>query len=172
MEPARQPPGIPVGGQFAATVHTEPVGVSLVPEPARTPDAQKELLEALFEKGQELHRLQAEMNLMNVDAAIGSVRRHFPAATRLHVGLRRDRSGQSLDTVEPKSLRDEAGNDITAGEKHWYYRREPGDDNLDPGVSIHIGRLDSSFFGYEHEGIGYDTDTGDFVIDMNHTFSS
>jgi hypothetical protein len=149
-EPNRQPQGIPTGGQFAATTHAEPE--MALDSKTATPAAQKALLDALFEKRQEIHRLQGEMDLMNLDAAIGSVRRHFPEATRLHVGrARHGWTGDFLDEYAPKSLRDADGNDITSGEEKWFYRREPGDDNLDPGVSIHLARLSSGFFGYEHE---------------------
>lgn len=168
---ARQPQGIPAGGQFAAVVHTEP-DVSLTP-PVRTPAAQKKLLDDLFEKRQEIHRLQGQMDLMHVDAAIGSVRRHFPTATELRVGRgRHGWTGQPLDEYAPRSLRDKEGNDLTSEDPKWFYRREPGDDNLDPGVSIHLSRLGTGFFGYEHEGISYDPETGDIVIDMNHKFSA
>lgn len=76
------------------------------------------------------------------------------------------------DEYEAKSIRDKNGNDITPDDKHWYYRREPGDDNLDPGVSVHLSRLGASFFSYEHEGVGYDPETSTFVIDMDHKFSA
>jgi hypothetical protein len=166
---ARQPAGIPAGGQFAATAHAEPQ-VSLA-DPTRTPDAQRELLDALFEKRQEIHRLRSQMDLMTIDAAIGSVRRYFPTATRLHVDrARHGWTGERLDEYAPVSLRDKDGNDLTADEPKWFYRREPGDDNLDPGVSIHLSRLSSGFFHYDHEGVTYDPDTNTYVIDMDHKF--
>lgn len=170
-DPSRQPQGIPTGGQYAATAHAEP-GVALAPT-AVTPAAQKELLGALSEKRQEIERLQGQMDLMNLDAAIGSVRRYFPQATQLHVDrARHGWTGDPLDQYAPKSLRDEEGNDLTADEPQWFYRRDPGDDQIDPGVSIHLARLSSGFFGYEHEGVSYDPETGTHVIDMNHTFSA
>lgn len=170
-ETARQPQGIPAGGQFAATAHAEPE-VSLT-STAVTPATQKELIGALSEKRQELLRLQGELDLMNVDAAIGSVRRYFPDAARLHVDrARHGWTGQPLDSFEAKSIRDRDGNDITPDDQHWYYRRDADDDQIDPGVSIHLSRLGTSFFGYPHEGISFDMETGDYVIDMDHKFSA
>jgi hypothetical protein len=170
-ETARQPKGIPTGGQFAATAHAEPE-VSLT-STAVTPPEQKDLLAALSEKRQELHRLQGEVDLMTVDAAIGSVRRHFPNAARLYVDrAKHGWTGQPLDSFEAKGIRDADGHDITPNDPHWYYRRDAGDDQVDPGVSIHLSRLGNRFFGYEHEGISYDMETGDYVIDMDHKFSA
>jgi hypothetical protein len=167
----RQPQGIPAGGQFAAVAHAEPeVTLSST---AVTPDAQRQLLDALFEKRQEIHRLQSQMDLMTVDAAIGSLRRYFPDAARLHVDRSRHGwTGEPLDEFAPKSIRDKDGNDITPDDKHWFYRRDANDDQLDPGLSIHLSRLGTGFFGYEHEGISYDPESGDYVIDMDHKFSA
>lgn len=170
-ETARQPPGIPAGGQFAPTAHAEP-GISLT-STAVTPAVQKELLGALSEKRQELHQLQSEMDLMNVDAAIGSVRRYFPDAARLHVDrARHGWTGAPLDSFEAKSIRDRDGNDITPDDQHWYYRRDTDDDQIDPGVSVHLSRLGTGFFGYQHEGVSFDPESGDYVIDMDHKFSA
>lgn len=81
---SRQPQGIPSGGQFAPTAHAEPE-VTLPPGvPAYDHEAQQERLTAISEKRQAMDRLQAEMDLLNVDAAIASVRRYFPEATELH----------------------------------------------------------------------------------------
>jgi hypothetical protein len=168
---ARQPQGIPAGGQFAATAHAEPE-LNLT-STAVTPAAQRQLLDALFEKRQEIHRLQEQMDLMNVDAAIGSVRRHFPDAAKLHVTRSRHGwTGEPLDEFSPAGIRDKDGHDITPGDKHWFYRRDKDDDQIDPGVSVHLSRLGTGFFGYEHEGVGYDPETGDYVIDMDHQFSA
>ncbi|MET4143777.1 hypothetical protein [Arthrobacter sp. UYCo732] len=169
----RQPQGIPVGGQFAATTHAEP-GVSLdAGVPAYDDDAQKARLAAIAEKSKAISKLQAEMDLLNIDAAIGSVRKHFPDAAYLCVDrARHGWTGAALDEYAPKSLQDKEGNEITANDPKWFYRRDPGDDNIDPGVSIHMSRLGRSFFSYEHEGIRYDPETGNHVIDMNHKFAA
>lgn len=158
-------------GKFTFKSQTEsPIALAA---PTQTPVAQKELLDAISDKRQVMHRLQGEMDLMNIDAAIGSVRRHFPEAARLHVDrARHGWTGDYLDQYAPKSLRDKDGNDITADDPKWYYRREPGDDQLDAGVSIHLSRLSSGFFGYQHEGVSFDPETGNHVIDMDHKFSA
>ena len=168
---ARQPQGIPAGGQFAATAHAEP-GISLA-STAITPPEQRKLLDALSAKRQEIDRLQNQMDLLNVDAAIGSVRRYFPNAARLRVDrAKHGWTGQPLDEYAPVGLLDQDGNDLTAGDPHWFYRRDSGDDQLDPGVSIHLARISSGFLGYRHEGISYDPESGTHVIDMDHKFSA
>lgn len=169
----RQPQGIPAGGQFAVTAHAEP-GVTLAPEvPAYDHEAQQERLTAISEKRQAMDRLQTEMDLLNVDAAIASVRKYFPEATELHIDHRRHGwTGELLDDYEPKSLRDKDGNDITAEEPKWFYRREPGSDGSEPLVSNHLWNIGRGFFGHGHEGVSYDPETGHRVIDMNHKFSA
>ncbi|HAP90907.1 MAG TPA: hypothetical protein DEP82_06370 [Arthrobacter bacterium] len=169
----RQPQGIPSGCQFAPTAHSEP-DVSLTPTaPAYDDEVQKERLAAIADKCQAIHRLQTEMDLLNVDAAVASVRRNFPDAAELHVdNARHGWTGAALNEYAPIGLRDKDGNDITPDDPHWFDRRHPDDDNTDPGVSIHMSRLGRGFFGYEHEGIHYDPETGHRVIDMNHTFSA
>jgi hypothetical protein len=170
-ETARQPAGIPAGGQFAATAHAEP-GITLA-STAVTPAAQKELIDALSEKRQEMDRLQGQMDLMNIDAAIGSIRRYYPDAARLQVDrAKHGWTGQPLDEYAPVGLLDKDGNDLTGGDRHWFYRRDPGDDQIDPGVSIHLARISGGFLGYRHEGISYDPDTNTHVIDMDHKFSA
>lgn len=167
---ARQPTGIPTGGQFAATAHAEP-GLTLAAS-STTPAAQQERLQAIKAKSTAIEKLQNDMDLLNLDAAVASVRRYFPEAAELHIDNRRDRwSGDYLDSFAPAGLRGKNGEDLTGGDPNWHYRRDAGDDNLDPGVSIHIYNLSRGFFSYPHDGVRYDSETGHRVIDLTRTYS-
>lgn len=167
---SRQPSGIPAGGQFAATAHSES-DITLT-APVTTPVAQQERLHAIKAKRTAIEKLQNDMDLLNLDAAVASVRRYFPDAAELLIDNRRDRwSGDYLEGFAPTALRGKNGEDLTGGDPNWHYRRDAGDDNLDPGVSIHVHNLSRGFFGYPHDGVRYDPETGHRVIDLNRTYS-
>ncbi|MET4143775.1 hypothetical protein [Arthrobacter sp. UYCo732] len=86
---ARQPKGIPVGGQFAATTHAEP-STSLVPPKRKTVtehfldrESVRNCRERLYEQLERTERIQAAHSLRSVAATILA---RFPGATTLRIG--------------------------------------------------------------------------------------
>lgn len=84
MSTNRQPEGIPIGGQFAATAHKEP-GVSLV-VPQKDPVG--ELLEQQFTAAKDRYEAYEQ------NAWVADVRRKYPDAAFAYVGVTNDRGGR------------------------------------------------------------------------------
>lgn len=103
MTIARQPQGIPVGGQFAATTHSEAAVSLSVPEPKSVTDhyldreAVRNRRHRLYEQLERLERVQSAHSLRSAAALIIA---RFPGATTLRIG--EDRDGN--DTYVPISI--------------------------------------------------------------------
>jgi hypothetical protein len=108
---ARQPKGIPVGGQFAATAHSEPE-VDLAGRHGDLPitmtdryldrEAFQNRRRRLQEQLERMDKLQAAHSLRSVAALIQA---RYPGATTLRIA--EDRDGH--DTYEPISIADKDG---------------------------------------------------------------
>jgi hypothetical protein len=105
---ARQPKGIPVGGQFAATTHNEPAAGLLQPNPKTVTDhfLDREAIHSrrqrLYEQLDRLDKIQAAHSLRSVAATVLA---RFPGATTLRIS--EDPDGH--DPYVPLSIADSDG---------------------------------------------------------------
>lgn len=105
---ARQPKGIPVGGQFAATAHSEPPAGLLQPRPKTVSDHYLEREEIqnrrqrLYQQLERMEKIQAARSLRSVAALILA---RFPGAVTFRV--REDPDGH--DNYFPVSIADTDG---------------------------------------------------------------
>jgi hypothetical protein len=116
MSTARQPKGIPVGGQFAATAHAEPEGASLIGVPVGQPRemTREELVitgqavdgnPALSEIARQVHHNRQRIALANkvmdktmLDATVIHVRQVLPGAKELRMRAYRIGDQQMVPT--------------------------------------------------------------------------
>lgn len=131
--PARQPEGVPTGGQFAAMTKSEAPGVSLTA--ASEPDitAMAEALDELrvgWGRRADLptatgEHLDRTMQHSSVQLAAAVVRRNYPGARALVI--RENQDGE--DQYDMHRVLDEDGNDIesTADDSTWIYEEIDGE---------------------------------------------
>lgn len=84
--PARQPKGIPVGGQFANTAHAESA-VTLAPPPPAALPTQREVLEA------RLHAARTQYEGFAQNEWAENILATYPDARYAHVAVAKDRAG-------------------------------------------------------------------------------
>jgi hypothetical protein len=166
---ARQPAGIPAGGQFAATTHAEP-DVSLAPAPAGVydPERQARVREAIATRTEAMRQAAAELDLLHLDGAVGCALRSFPDATELRLTYQHNQAGMLLDGMKPVSLRDQSGREVA--ERHAFAYSQS---NTDPGTTLagHLRGISRGFFNSKLPGIGFDFATGETTVDLTRTYS-
>jgi hypothetical protein len=167
----RQPAGIPIGGQFAATAHAEPK-VSLASAAAAGYDQQRQarVRQAISARVEAMRQAASELELLQLDGAIGCALRDFPDATELRLNYEHSQSGMLLEGMKPVSLRDGHGRELTGGAPGSFAYRQS---NSDPGPTLanHIRSISHGFFNAKRPGIGFDFTTGETTVDLTRTYS-
>jgi hypothetical protein len=167
----RQPAGIPAGGQFAATAHAEPE-VSLAPAAATgyDPERQARVRQAISARTEAMRQAAAELELLQLDGAIGCALRDFPEATELRLNYEHSQAGILLEGMKPVSLRDRDGRELTGGTLGGFAYRQS---NTEPGPTLanHVRSISHGFFNAKRPGVGFDFTTGETTVDLTRTYS-
>jgi hypothetical protein len=166
----RQSAGSPAGGQFAPTTHAEP-DISLALAAGRyDADRQNSVRQAIATRTEAMRQAAAELELLHMDGAIGCALRDFPDATELRLSYEHNQAGMLLDGMQPASLRDVNGRELTGGNRQSFAYRQS---NADPGSTLtgHLRGISHGFFNKTRPGIGYDFATGETTVDLTRTYS-
>jgi hypothetical protein len=169
MDAARQPAGIPTGGQFAATAHAEP-DVTLetaadIRQPYH-PDRHALLLTQADRRLHAVDKMLKEQDRLSMEAAKSGILRDYPTATEMRVKQHfGDRGSQFRSTLE--GIRDKDGNNLAAGVSNWDYKPAP-----DGGRSISnsFHEIRNRFFDYEND-FAYDTETGEIIVPLDRDYA-
>lgn len=158
-KPAHKPAGTSDGGQFARTTHGEPA-VALTGQPAFDADAHAELTAAIRAETFRIDEAKRQLSRMQLDAALGAVRKEFPDAAELELGF------SSSFGMNPKAVRDKNGNVLSEGTS-WIYSAPEGASS----VASHLDQTSQSLFYNGQDGFRYEDETGALLVNVNHRFS-
>ncbi|MET4143779.1 hypothetical protein [Arthrobacter sp. UYCo732] len=168
MGTARQPAGIPVGGQFAATTHSDPA-VTL-DEPAATrqhnPDHHALLMKQAWKRQVEVAHLLRDQDRISMEAVSSAILRDFPTATELRVRQNFGERGKRYDSTIV-CVRDKDGVNITEGIRAWDL--EPGPTGGDSAANA-FSLIRSQFFDYEND-FDFDRDNGEIIVPLNRDYA-
>lgn len=167
MDTARQPAGVPVGGQFAATTHAEP-GVSLVSAAAQpgqyNPDRHALLMSQTNIRHSAMDRLLKEQDKLSMEAAKSGILRDYPTATELRIKQNFGRRGERFNSTMA-SVRDQDGTNLTEDTKDWDYRGGP---NGEQSILRSFSDVRSQFFDYEND---FAYDAGEIIIPLDRDYA-
>jgi hypothetical protein len=168
MEASRQPAGIPVGGQFAATAHAEPevsLTAATAPRP-HNPDEHALLLKQADRRQSAISKMLTENDKLSMEAVSSGIRRDFPTATELrvkqHFGDRGTRFNSTL-----ASVRDKDGNNLTEGNSSWDYK--PSAEGARP-ILHSFTDIRSQFFDYQND-FAYDGETNEIIVPLDRNYA-
>lgn len=169
MDTARQPAGIPTGGQFAVTAHAEPevsLEAAAAAEQPYHPDRHALLLSQADLRTHAVDKMLKEQDRLSMEAVKSGILRDYPAATEMRVKQHfGDRGSQFRSTLE--GIRDKDGNNLTEGVSNWDYKAAP-----DGGRSISnsFHEIRNRFFDYEND-FAYDTETGEIIVPLDRDYT-
>lgn len=134
--PARQPAGVPVGGQFATATKSEATGVVLKPELfsdawtreqrlARRDEIQETLLEAEDAESPEMQQLDRVYQHASMQLAAAAILKDFPGAET--VVLRENEDGENQ--YDLLAVRDADGNELAGRDDDDWTRNEIDKEN-------------------------------------------
>lgn len=157
-KPAHKPAGTADGGQFARTTHGES-SVALTGAPAFDADIHDELNAAIRAEMIRIDEAKQKLSRMQLDAALGVVRKDFPEAAELELSF------SSNFGMNAKAVRDENGNVLSEGTS-WMYSAPAGASSL----SSHLDQTSHSLFYNGTDGFRYEEESGALLVDVTHRF--
>lgn len=168
MDAARQPAGIPAGGQFAATAHAEPevnLAVAAAPRP-HDPEEHALLLSQADRRQAAIAKMQTENDKLSLEAVSSGVRRDFPTATELRVKQHFGERGTRFNPTMA-SVRDKDGTNLTKGNSSWDYL--PSHEGARP-IMYSFTDIRPQFFDYQND-FGYDAATGEVIVPLDRNYA-
>lgn len=159
-------PAGPGGGQFAPGIRLESGLVLPSTGPgAHSPSRLKALTEGIADRQHKQARLQAEMDALNLDAAVTWTLRDFPEAAVLRLEPETGRHGNRTGRIVPAGVQDRDGNELTSGSS-WKFKR--GDGELP--LASHVDALSQGYLNAAGDGITIDSATGTVSVDLSRTY--
>jgi hypothetical protein len=167
---ARVDKGVPSGGEFKATAHSDAVP-PLAPQAAaltHDPELHRRLHDMVDDRYSAIARMLKEHDQLSMAALASGIRRDFPDATELRVKLRFDERGSRM-SPRMVSVRDGRGNDLTAGIDDWTTRADP--DNQTHSGTFQGIRVD--YIEYHNNDVfGWDDESGEVIIPLDYDYAA
>lgn len=159
--------GVPAGGEFKATTHSDEVP-ALAATPAHDPDLHQRLHDMVDERYSTAARMLKEHDQLSMAALASGIRRDFPDATELRVKLRFDNRGSRM-SPRLVSVRDARGNDLTEGIDNWTTRADA--DNQTHSGTFQGIRTD--YLEYHNNDVfGWDDEADEVIVPLDHDYAA
>jgi hypothetical protein len=158
--------GVPAGGEFSATAHSDEVP-DLAAKPARVhdPERHRKLQTQAGDRRRAMDRILKEHDQLSVAELASAVLRDYPDADNVRVRI--EYTGSGRDITKLTGIRDAAGTDLTAGVEGWAYRHNHQDD---PSLNSVFKEIRQRFFDLEND-LDYDPESREIIVPLHRDYA-